>query len=92
MRSEAVYYFIQRGGLAVVPDALKSIAADKADTVRRRAVTSIGRLPADAGVPQLLQLAKATSTDAVMRKEAVNALSQSKDARAIAFMEEILKR
>ena len=92
VRSEAVYYFVQRGGLAVVPDALKSVAADKADTVRRRAVSSIGRLPSDAGVPQLLQLAKDTSTDAVMRKEAVNALSQSKDPRAISFMEEILKR
>jgi hypothetical protein len=40
----------------------------------------------------LLQLAKDASTDAVMRKEAVSALSQSKDARAIAFIEEILKR
>jgi hypothetical protein len=92
IRSEAVYYFIQRGGLAVVPDALKAVATDKSDNVRKRAISSIGRLPADAGVPQLLQIARAPSTDAVSRKEAVNALSQSKDPRAIAFMEEILKR
>ncbi len=92
VRSEAVYYFIQRGGLAVVPEALRSVAADKTDSVRKRAVTSIGRLPSDAGVPQLLELAKASSTDAVMKKEAVNALSQSKDARAVAYMEELLKR
>ena len=92
VRSEAVYYFIQRGGIAVVPDALKAVAADKNDNVRKRAVSAIGRLPADAGVPQLLQIARAASTDVVSRKEAVNALSQSKDPRAIAFMEEILKR
>ena len=92
IRSEAVYYFIQRGGIAVVPDALKAVATDKSDNVRKRAISSIGRLPADAGVPQLLQVARAASTDAVSRKEAVNALSQSKDPRAIAFMEEILKR
>ena len=92
IRSEAVYYFIQRGGIAVVPDALKAVAADKSDSVRKRAISSIGRLPADAGVPQLLQIARAASTDAVSRKEAVNALSQTKDPRAIAFMEEILKR
>ena len=92
VRGEAVYYFIQRGGIAVVPDALKAVAADKSDTVRRRAVSAIGRLPSDAGVPQLLQIARAASTDVVSRKEAVNALSQSRDPRAIAFMEEILKR
>jgi HEAT repeat protein len=92
VRSEAVYYFIQRGGTAVVPDALRAVTADKTDAVRRRAVSSIGRLPADAGVPALLDLARSPSTDAVMRKEAVTALSQSKDKRATAFLEEILKR
>jgi hypothetical protein len=92
VRGEAVYYAILRGGIAVVPDLLKAVATDKSDNVRKRAVSAIGRLPGDAGVPQLLQIARAPSTDAVSRKEAVNALSQSKDPRAIAFMEEILKR
>jgi hypothetical protein len=92
VRSEAVYYYVIRGGIAVVPDALRTVATDKSDSVRKRAISAIGRLPADASVPQLLQIARATSTDAVSRKEAVNALSQSKDPRAIAFMEEILKR
>ena len=92
IRGEAVYYFIQRGGVAVVPEALKAVSTDKTDTVRKRAVASIGRLPGDAGIPQLLEMAKAASTDAVMRKEAVNSLSQSKDPRAVAYMEEILKR
>jgi HEAT repeat protein len=92
VRGEAVYYAILRGGIAVVPDLLKTVATDKSDSVRKRAVSAIGRLPADAGVSQLLQIARSTSADAVSRKEAVSALSQSKDPRAIAFMEEILKR
>lgn len=92
VRSEAIYYFIQRGGLAVVPEALRAAAAEKVDTVRTRAISSIGRLPNDAGVPQLLELARATGTDAAMRKAAVSALSQSKDPRAVAYMEELLKR
>ncbi len=92
VRSDAVFYFIQRGGVAVVPEALKAVSSDKTESVRRRAVSAIGRLPADAGVPQLLDIARATTTDGVMRKEAVTQLSQSKDKRALAYMEEILKR
>lgn len=90
IRAEAIYYFVLRGGVAVVPEAMGIASADAETTVRRRAVSAIGRLPADAGVPQLLTLAR--SSDAVIRKEAVNALSQSRDPRAFALMEEILKR
>jgi len=54
-------------------------------------VSALGQLPADAGLPALLQLAR-TSPSLAVRKEAVNVLSQSKDPRAIALLEEILKR
>jgi hypothetical protein len=91
IRAEASYWLVQRGGSAVVPDALKIIAGDKDESVRRRTVSAIGRLPADSGIPHLLQLAR-TSTDAVVRKEAVTALGQSRDPRAVAFMEELIKR
>ena len=91
IRSEAAYYFVQRGGATVIPEAVKLGTSDPDDAVRRRTISSIGRLPGDAGVTALLQLAR-TSDNTVVRKEAVSALSQSKDARAIAFMEEILKK
>jgi len=91
IRSEAAYYFVQRGGATVIPEAVKLATSDPDDGVRKRMISSIGRLPGDAGVTALLQLAR-TSDNAVVRKEAVSALSQSKDARAIAFMEEILKK
>ena len=91
VRAEAAYAFVQRGGAAVLPEALRIISSDADDTVRRRVVSSIGRLPGDAGVPTLIQLVR-TSTNDVVRKEAVTALSQSKDPRAMALIEEILKK
>jgi HEAT repeat protein len=91
VRAEAVYYFVVRGGAATIPSALDLIRTDPDDTVRRRAVSGLARLPADTAVPTLIQLVR-TSQDAVARKEAMSALSQSKDPRAVALLEEILKR
>lgn len=91
VRSEAWYYVVLRGGTSTIPDALKVVGSDPDDSVRKRIVTAIGRLPGDAGIATLLQLARATDNP-VARKEATAALSTSKDPRAIAFMEEILKR
>jgi HEAT repeat protein len=90
-RSDAWYYYVTKGGAATIPEALKAIASDGDESVRKRAVSAISQLPGDAGLPALLQLARATD-NLVARKEAVSALSQSKDPRAIALMEEILKR
>ena len=91
MRSEAWYYYVLRGGSAAMPEALKTVASDPDESVRKRIVSAISRLPGDAGITALLQLARATDNPAA-RKEAISALSQSKDPRALALMEEILKR
>jgi hypothetical protein len=91
VRSEAWYYVVLRGGTSTIPDALKVVAADPDESVRKRVVTAIGRLPGDAGLTTLLQLARATDNP-VARKEAISVLSTSKDPRAIALMDEILKR
>lgn len=91
IRAEAIYYVVIRGGTAVIPDVLRQISSEPDEATRKRAISAIGRLPNDAGVPFLLPLAR-TSTDAVVKKEAFNQLSQSKDPRAVALMEEILKK
>jgi len=90
-RSDAWYYYVLRGGTPTIPDALKAIASDADESVRKRTVSAIGALPGDAGLTALLQLARSTDNPAA-RKEAVNAISQSRDPRALALMEEILKR
>jgi hypothetical protein len=91
VRSDAWYYVVLRGGAATIPDALKAAGSDSDDNVRKRIVAAIGRLPGDAGVTTLLQLARATDNP-VARKAAISALSVSRDPRAMALMEEILKR
>jgi len=91
VRSEAVYYTVLRGGAPTIPEAVSIAGSDPDDSVRKRAVTAIGRLAPDVSTAPLIQLAR-TSTNAVVRKEAVSVLSTSKDPRAMAFMDELLKR
>jgi HEAT repeat protein len=90
VRAEAAYHYIVRGGAAALPEAQKLLASETVDSVRTRNVSAIGRLPPDTSIPALLQLAR--SDNAAVRKQATSALSQSKDPRAIAFMEQLLKR
>ena len=90
IRSEATYYYIIRGGAAALPEAQKMLASETDNAVKTRIVSAIGRLPADTSIPALLQLAR--GTDPVVRKQAASSLSQSKAPRAVAFMEQILKR
>ena len=90
VRSEAAYYYVIRGGAGALPEAQKLLASETADTVKTRIVSAIGRLPADTSIPALLQLAR--GDNAVVRKQATSTLAQSKDPRAVAFMEAILKR
>lgn len=89
-RAEAVYWVPQRGGSRTMPDVTAIIASDPSDEVKQRAMKGLARLPAEEMVPLMLQLAR-TSTVAIVRKEAVTALGQSRDPRAIAFMEALLK-
>jgi hypothetical protein len=91
IRSEAVYYTVLRGGAPSIPEAVKIAGSDPDDNVRKRAVSAIGRLAPDVSTAPLIQLAR-TSTNAAVRKEAVSLLSTSKDPRAMAFMDELLKR
>ena len=91
LRSDAWYYYVLRGGTPTIPDALRAIASDADEGVRKRTVNALGRLPGDAGLTALLQLARAADNPTA-RKEAISALSQSRDPRAMALMEEILKR
>ena len=62
-----------------------------ADEVKKKAVFALSQLPADEGVPRLIQVARTNKNPAV-RKQAMFWLGQSKDPRALAFFEEILVR
>ena len=90
VRSAAVYNFAVRGQQAVVPEVTAIIDNDADINVRKRAVSGLGRLPAETAIPMLIQIAR-TNKNPEVQKQAVSLLSQSKDPRAIAYMEELLK-
>ena len=56
---------------------------------KKRAVFALSQLPANEGVPKLIEVASSHSNPAV-RKQAMFWLGQSKDPRALAFFERIL--
>lgn len=91
VRSQAVFYFAQRGGTAVVPEVRKVMETETDASVKQQAVRGLARLPADDAIPLLIQLAK-TTPDAVVRKESVTVLGQSRDGRALAYLEELIRR
>ena len=91
VRASAVSAFAQRGGTAVVPEVLKIIDTDLDLSVKKRAISGLAAVPNDANLPTLIQLAR-THANADVRKEAFSRVSQSKDPRAIALMQEILKK
>jgi hypothetical protein len=71
-------------------DTLRGAIDDPDQTVQRRAISTINSLPDGEGVPLLIQVIK-TTKDAQVRKEAMNALQSSRDPRALAFFEDVLK-
>jgi HEAT repeats len=91
VRGEAVYWYAQRAGSDGLSDVRAIIDRDDSETVQRRGVSGLARLPADDAVPQLIELARSSQSLAV-RKEAVLALGRTKDPRAVAFLEALLKR
>ena len=84
-------YLPQRGGSAVVPELRKLIETETDTGVKQQAIRGLARLPANDAVPLLIQIAR-SSADPVVKKESVNSLGQSRDARAMAYMDELLKR
>ena len=90
VRAAAVYPFAIRGQQAVVPEVTAIIDNDPDNNVRRRAVSGLGRLPAETAIPMLIQIAR-TSKNLEVQKQAVSLLTQSKDPRAIAYLETLLK-
>jgi len=90
VRNAAIFWVSQEasekataGLQAIVDDA----SGDR--EVRKSAVFSISQRPKDESVPALIRIAR-THGDAEVRKAAIFWLGQSRDARAIAYFEEIL--
>ena len=91
IRGLAVSSLGQRADKRALSELTAAIANDPDADVRRLAVVGIAKMPKDDAVPALIQLAR-LSRDLAVRKEAMTWLGQSKDPRALAYFEEIVKK
>ena len=91
IRGEALFWLAQRAGQKIAESAINdAIANDPETEVKKKAVFALTQMPSGAGVPLLIQVAR-TNRNPEVRKQAIFWLGQSKDERALAFIEEVLK-
>jgi len=88
---DALFWLAQRAGERAGSEITTAIEQDPDTDVKKRAVFALSQLPRDEGVPLLIQTAR-TNKNPVVRKQAMFWLGQSKDPRALAFFEEILRK
>jgi len=91
VRGEALFWLAQKAGARATASLTEAIASDPDTAVKKRAVFALSQLPKDDGVPLLIEVAR-TNRNPEVRKQAMFWLGQSKDPRALAFFEEILKK
>jgi len=90
VRGQALFWLAQRAGDKAVQAIARALEDDPETEVKKKAVFALSQLPRDEGVPLLIQTAR-NNKNAAVRKQAFFWLGQSKDARALAFFEEVLK-
>lgn len=90
IRGEALFWLAQKAGRKASDAITDAIENDPETDVKKRAVFALSQLPKDEGVPLLIQVARRNRNPAV-RKQAIFWLGQSRDPRALAFFEEVLK-
>ena len=90
VRGDALFWLAQRAGDKAAGEITAAIEQDPDTAVKKRAVFALSQLPKDEGVPLLIQVAR-TNRNPVVRKQAMFWLGQSRDPRALAFFEEVLR-
>jgi len=90
IRNDGLFWLSQRAGDRIAAAAIaEAIDKDPDTEVRKRAVFALSQLPADEGVPKLIDVAKNNKNQAV-RQQAMFWLGQTRDPRAIRFFEDVL--
>ena len=91
MRSKALFWLAQQAGEKVSSTLRDAVDNDPEEDVRAHAVFAISQLPDDQGIPLLVELANTHRSTAV-RKKAIFWLGQKHDPRALAAIEDILRK
>jgi len=91
VREQALFWLAQKAGKKATAALTDAIQNDPETDVKKKAVFALSQLPKEESVPQLIRVADTNSNPAV-RKEAFFWLGQSHDPRALAYLEQVLKR
>jgi hypothetical protein len=91
VREQALFWIAQKAGKRATAALTDAIENDPETDVKKRAVFGLSQLPKDESVPQLIHVAD-TNANPVVRREAIFWLGQSQDSRALAYLEQVLKR
>jgi hypothetical protein len=91
VRGQALFWIAQKAGKRATGALTDAIQNDPETDVKKKAVFALSQLPKEEGVPQLIHVAD-TNTNLTVRKEAFFWLGQSQDPRALAYLEQVLKR
>jgi len=90
VRSQALFWLAQTAGRQISEAAIRqAIDNDPETQVKKKAVFALTQMKNGDGVPLLIEIAR-NNRNAVVRKEAMFWLGQSKDPRATQFFEELL--
>lgn len=91
VRGQALFWLAQRAASKTAETAIAgAIANDPETEVKKKAVFALTQMHSGEGIPLLIQVAR-SNPNAAVRKQAMFWLGQSKDARALAFIEDVLK-
>jgi HEAT repeats len=91
VRGQALFWIAQKAGKRATKALTDAIQNDPETDVKKKAVFALSQLPKDESVPQLIHVAD-TNSNLTVRKEAFFWLGQSQDSRALAYLEQVLKR
>ena len=91
VREQAIFWLAQKAGKKAIGALNASIENDPNFEVKKKAVFALSQLPKEESVPQLVHVAD-SNTNFAIRKEAIFWLGQSNDPRALAYIEQVLKR
>ncbi len=91
VRAQALFWLAQKAGKKAIGTLNASIENDPNLEVKKKAVFALSQLPREESVPQLVHIAD-TNANFAVRKEAIFWLGQTNDPRALAYIEQVLKR
>lgn len=90
VRGTALFWVAQRAGDRAAGTITQALE-DPETEVRKKAVFALSQLPKDEGVPKLIEVAR-NHRDPAVRRQAMFWLGQSRDPRALAFFEQVLRQ